>query len=108
MSTTVLDEDLDASPTPYVESPSAKRVINPEIMQRIKATPKHIVKLSQTFAVMEHGAMTKLLTERSDSDVNHYAARLRCSDIDVHLVLDYICLTRMMSSDNVGMGPLQL
>lgn len=101
-------------PTSSKASMPLKNTINLPVEERMAAAPLHVRKLAHRMAEkMRHGDVTQLLETRDKAAIQEVAndftiTGLKITKRAVNLALDYLALTRMLSSGNVGQGTLVL
>lgn len=78
-------------------------------MDKAPARVKQIANEELASKHLLHAHVTEMILNRHDDGmIDQLAKRFGCSYEEAHLVIDYFVLVRMMSSDSVGIGTLQL
>ena len=105
-------ESTTITPATQLEIKKAAKHPYGSIRQRMNSAPKRVRDIAMAELAksnLTHERVTHLLVNRGDDKlIDALCKEYGCSYEETHLVLDYFALVRMMSSDEVGVGPLQL
>jgi len=108
------DEPASDTATPITKSEAKlnTRRQYQHIRDRMDKAPERVKQIANEELASKHllhaHVSDMILNRHDDAMIDRLAKRFGCSYEEAHLVIDYFVLVRMMSSDSVGIGTLQL